>query len=272
MTSTPPAPQAAGLVRTLDGLGGFFALAAPPPQGSDAVPWAQVLSGPALEPRFDAVRTLLADGAGIPVGELDPKVAVSAVQVGLASRLWSVVLASAVLHSWVPDLSSASLLASPVHRGSVPLGVRDADHGYAVTSPEEAARRIGKTVVASSLHDLHEACAKTGRTPERVLVSNSTSSLVGALRVLGGRRPEVAGRVAELGRLLLADPAVRAGGALVPASDLPAGVGTEVPGHDPAEAAFLRTGCCVFYHLPEHGLCPDCVLAPTHPGRVTEAH
>jgi len=263
---------AAGLVRTLDELGGFFALSAPPPGGSDAVAWADVLSGPALRARFDAVRTILADGAGVPAHELDPKVAVSAVQVGLASRLWSVALASAVLHSWLPDLSSASLLASPVHRGQVPLAVQDVGAGYAVASPEEASRRIVGTVVASSLRDLHEACAREGRTPPRVLVSNSTSSLVGALRVLGGRRPKHAGRVAELGALLLADPAVRAGGTLVPAADLPPGVGTTVPGVDPAEQAFVRSGCCVFYHLPGHGLCPDCVLAPTHPDRVTEAH
>jgi iron complex transport system ATP-binding protein len=271
VTSTP-APGAAGLVRTLDGLGGFFALPAAPPDGTDAVPWADVLAGPALRARFEVVRTILADGAGMPADGLDPKVAVSAVQVGLASRLWSVALASAVLHSWLPDLSSTSLLASPVHRGQVPLAVRDLAAGYAVDSPEEAARRIVGTVVGSSLRDLHEACAREGRTPPRVLVSNSTSSLVGALRVLSARRPEHAGRVAELGNLLLADPAVRAGGDLVPAADLPPGVGTTVPGVDPAEQAFVRSGCCVFYHLPEHGLCPDCVLAPTHPGRVTEAH
>src|SRR5699024_8703219 len=132
---------AAGLVRTLDELGGFFALSAPPPGGSDAVAWAEVVSGPALRARFDAVRTILADGAGVPAHELDPKVAVSAVQVGLASRLWSVALASAVLHSWLPDLSSASLLASPVHRGQVPLAVQDVGAGYAVASPEEASRR-----------------------------------------------------------------------------------------------------------------------------------
>lgn len=267
-----PAPRAAGFVRTLDGLGGFFTLAAPPPPVSDAVGWAEVLSPRALSARVDVVRSTLAETAGIPPTELDPKVAVSAVQVGLASRLWSVALACAVLHSWVPDLSSRSLLASPVHRGQVPLGVRDARHGYVVATPGEAARRIVETVVSSSLRDLHEACARVGRTPERVLVSNSTSSLVGALRVLTGRLPGHSAPVAGLGALLLADPAVRVGGGMVPAADLPSGVGTAVPGQDPDEQAFLRSGCCVFYRLPGHGLCPDCVLAPAHPERVTEAH
>ena len=272
MTVTPPASGAAGLVRTLDGLGGFFSLAAPPPTASDAVGWTEVLSAPALEARFAVVRATLADGAGIPAGDLDPKVAVSAVQVGLASRLWSVALASVVLHSWLPDLSSSALLASPVHRGAVPLGVRDGGRGAAVASPQEAAHRIVEEVVASSLRDLHQACARVGRTPEKVLVSKSTSSLVGALWVLTARRPEHADDVAALGALLLADPAVRAGGGLVAADELPPGVGTAVPGEDPTDRAFLRAGCCVFYHLPGHGLCPDCVLARTHPERVTEAH
>lgn len=250
----------------LDALGGFFALAAPPDPGSDAVPWGQVLSAPVLTERFGTVRRALAGGSGLAEDEVDPKVAVSATQVGLASRLWSVALAAAVLHRWVPDLSASSLVASPVHRGEVPLGVRRPEAGYAVADLTHAVTVIVHTVVDSSLAGLHRACSVVGRTPARVLVSNSTSSLVGAARVLSEHRPQASADAWTLTRLLLDHPAVAAGGGIVARSALDERVGGTM---EHADEAFLRTGCCVFYRLPGHGLCPDCVLAPDRPQDVT---
>ncbi len=263
--ASPGAP----LRRTLDSLGGFFTLVAPPPAGSDALPWPRVLAEDALTARFATVRAALATGSRMAVDEVDLKVAVSATQVGLASRLWSVALGAAVLEGWLPDLGSEALLASPVHRGEVPLGVADPGRGYEVSSLPEAADVIGRTVVADSLAALNAACAAAGRTPARVLVSNSTSALVGAARVLSSHRPEHAGNAWGLARLLLRQPAVAEGGDVVEPVGLPAGVGGAM---ERADEAFLRTGCCVFYRLPGHGLCPDCVLAPSRPEQVTEAH
>lgn len=253
----------------LGSLGGFFTLVGPPPAGSDALPWPEVLAEDALTARFASVRSALAGSTGMAVDEVDPKVAVSATQVGLASRLWSVALGAAVLEGWLPDLGSASLVASPVHRGAVPLGVADPAQGYAVPSLPEAADAIAGTVVQDSLAALHAACASAGRTPDRVLVSNSTSALVGAARVLASHRPDRGADAWALARLLLAHPAVAAGGEVVSPDALPAGVGGAM---QTTEEAFLRSGCCVFYRLPGHGLCPDCVLAPSRPEQVTEAH
>ena len=254
---------------TLAGLGGFFAVAAPPALGDDAVPWTQVLAAPVLQARFDAVRSALAGSSGLPVEEIDPKVAVSATQVGLASRLWSVALGAVVLHGWVPDLSGANLVASPGHRGQVPLGVRDPGAGYAVRSPEEAAARIAQLVADDALAALEAACAEAGRTPRRVLASNSTSALVGGARVLAGLRPAHADAAWTLTRGLLRHTSVAAGGSAVDPQTLPSGVGGAMQRPD---EAFLRTGCCVFYRLPGHGLCPDCVLAPSRHTEVTPSH
>lgn len=253
----------------LGSLGGFFTLVAPPPAGSDALPWPQVLADDVLPARFASVRSALAGSTGMAVDEVDPKVAVSATQVGLASRLWSVALGAAVLEGWLPDLRSASLVASPVHRGTVPLGVADPARGYAVPSLPEAADLIVRTVVKDSLTALNAACASVGRTPDRVLVSNSTSALVGAARVLASHRPDRGADAWALARLLLAHPAVADGGEVVSPDDLPSGVGGAM---ETTDEAFLRSGCCVFYRLPGHGLCPDCVLAPSRPEQVTEAH
>lgn len=254
---------------SLTDLGGFFTLAAPPGPGTDAVPWEQVLSRPVLEERFAAVRSALASSSGLPEEAVDPKVAVSATQVGLASRLWSVALGAAVLHGRVPDLSSANLVASPVHRGQVPLGVRDPGAGYAVSSTEEAAARIAQVVADDALAALDGACAQAGRTPRRVLTSNSTSALVGGARVLAARRPEHADEAWALARALLRHTSVAAGGAAVDPTTLPEGVGGNMQRPD---EAFLRSGCCVFYRLPGHGLCPDCVLAPSRAHEVTPEH
>lgn len=263
------APAATRTRQALSALGGFFALSAPPPAGSDAVAWPAVLAEDALAARFATVRAALAASSRLPVQEVDPKVAVSATQVGLASRLWSVALGSAVLGGWLPDLTSDALVASPVHRGQVPLGTTDPGRGYAVASLAEAAHLIGRTVAEDSLAALSSACATVGRTPERVLTSNSTSALVGAARVLSSQRPDRAGDAWALARLLLQDPVVAAGGGVADPASVPAGVGGAMARVD---ETFLRTGCCVFYRLPGHGLCPDCVLAPTRPEQVTATH
>lgn len=259
-----PAPR----LRTLRELGGFHELVAPS-AGSDAVPWAQVLAEEALTARFVVVRAALADSSGIPVDDVDRKVAVSATQVGLTSRLWSVTLASTVLHGQMPDLSAANLVASPVHRGTVPLGLADPARWSSVSSLPEAVATIDEVVVRGSLADLNASCSRVGRTPEQVLLSNATSSLVGAARVLAGLRPEAGPQVWELARALLTLPGVARGGTLRDPADLPEGVGG--PLEHPDEA-FLRSGCCLFYRLPRHGLCPDCVLARHRPGQVTPAH
>ena len=268
-TAAPRAGGDGGLYPDLAGLGGFFTLLAPPPPGTDAVPWAEVLAPDVLTARFVTVRQALAAGSGLPVDEVDPKVAVSATQVGLASRLWSVALAATALHRWVPDLSASALVASPVHRGDVPLGLTRPDQGYAVATTADAVAVLTRTVVEDSLARLHEACATIGRTPERVLVSNSSSALVGAARVLARHRPDASTAAWQLVRALVEVDAVAAGGAVVPKADLHHCVGGAMEHRD---EAFLRSGCCVFYRLPGHGLCPDCVLAPSRPDEVTGDH
>lgn len=266
---SPDPTDGVGWLRTLQDLGGFHELMANPPPGSGALPWEQVLAEDALTARFAAVRQALASSSGLPVDDVDPKVAVSATQVGLASRLWSVTLASTVLHGRVPDLSPANLVASPVHRGPVPLGVVDAQLGYAVSSVPQAVSAIEQVVVDGSLAALLEACARVGRTPYRVLLSNATSALVGAARVLARLRPEAGPRAWELTRALLALPGVGQGGGVRDPSTLPEQVGGPM---ERADEVFLRAGCCVFYRLPGHGLCPDCVLAESRPQQVTPSH
>ena len=248
-------------------LGGFFALA--DPGGTDAVPWAEMLSEEPLSLRLAQVRAALASSTGQATDAVDPKVAMSALQIGLASRLWSVGVASAMFHSWVPDLGPANLLGSPIHRGTVPLALADGERGYAVSDVSGAAARLVEVVVRGSLADLDAACARVGRVSPQVLRSNSASSLVGAARVLARARPRSGPAAWELARTLLEDPALRTGGRRRARAELPDGVGGAM--EEPREA-FMRIGCCLFDRIPGHGLCPDCVRAERQPHLVTPGH
>lgn len=220
-------------------------------------------------PRLAQVRAALGVSTGQPTEQVDAKVAASALQVGLASRLWSVGVAGAVLHERVPDLGSDNLLGSPVHRGAVPLALADETAGYAAPDLSRAADVLVGTVAEDSLAALDEACARVGGVSRQVLLSNAASSLVGAARVLARARPTAGPAAWALVRLLLDRPAVGGGGLLRNRGELPEGVGG---GMERPTEAFMRRGCCLFDRIPGHGLCPDCVRAERRPDLVTPGH
>ncbi|WP_298885707.1 (2Fe-2S)-binding protein [uncultured Serinicoccus sp.] len=248
-------------------LGGFFVLT--DATGTDAVPFDELLGDAPLAARLDQVRRALAQGTGQDPADVDGKVAMSALQVGLASRLWSVGLAAAVLHGAVPDLRSRHLLGSPGHRGDVPLALAEGTPWCTVSGPRETAAELARTVVDGSLADLDAACSRVGRVPPRVLLSNAASSLVGAARVLATARPGAAATAWAVVRLVLTAPGLAPGGATRSRAGLPPGTGGPM---ERADEAFLRAGCCLFDRIPGHGLCPDCVRAPTHAHLVTPGH
>lgn len=228
-------------------LGGFFALA-PATQG--LAPLTAELEDDALTRRLSLVREALAASAGMPSADLDPRVACSALQVGLVSRLWSVGLASALVHGGVPDLAVEHLWLSPAG-GPTRLAVHPEPAWHAGSS---AAALLAEHVIPPVLA-VSGRCGDVGATAPHVLLSNATSSLVGGARVLGARRPELAAAARAAALETLADDRLSSYAQV-----------------DEASGEVTRRGCCLFYRLPEHGLCPDCVLAARHPERVTEAH
>lgn len=252
---------------TLAALGGFFALTEP--ERTDALPWLELLADHHLERRLREVREALARSTGQAPEQVDTKVAMSALQVGLASRLWSVALGSAVLDGWLPDLRPGNLLGSPGHRGAVPLALADPTAGYAAPTARHARDLIGETVVDATLVALDEACATVGKVGRQVLLSNAASSLVGAARVLSRHRADVGPAAWEVTRLLLELPGLSPGGARRRRAELPVGVGGAM---EERTEAFVRRGCCLFDRIPEHGLCPDCVRAERRPDLVTPGH
>jgi iron complex transport system ATP-binding protein len=80
-----------------------------------------------------------------------------------------------------------------------------------------------------------------------LLLDNAASALISGLRLLGPRL--AGGDWRPLATAALADRPLRGSGILRPAE----------PGK-PAEPAFVRRSCCLYYRTPAGGLCGDCPL------------
>lgn len=236
-SQTTAAQRAAELTK----LGGFAVFQT---EHDGLLPLATALDAHHLAQRFAATRSGLATGTGLPEAQVQPRTAVSAAQVGLVSRFWSIALASVALHDWVPDLSREQIWVDASHRNPSPLAIQDPGAGRLVDGPTGAVAALEELVVHGGVAAVTDACQEHGATSAKVLVSNAASSLVAAARVIGRSVPQRAERLDELARLLLDRPWLAAGGAYRDATE------------------FKRSGCCLYYRLPGHGLCPDCVLVP----------
>lgn len=236
-----PAQRAAELTE----LGGFAVFQV---ETEGLIRLATALEAQPLADRFAATRAGLAAGSGLALEQVPPRTAVSAAQVGLVSRCWSIALASVALHDWIPDLSAEQLLVGPGHRNPGPMALADPGAGRPAGELAETVIALTDLVLHGAVAAVTEACATQGRTSRTVLVSNAASALVASTRVVGrAAGPRHRTRLDALTRALLEVPWLAAGG-----------------GFDHQQ--FKRTGCCLYYRLPGHGLCPDCVLVrPGHP-------
>lgn len=236
---TPPAARRAA---ELTELGGFAVLEM---DRDGLLPLTTALDPDHLTQRFAATRAGLSAGTGVPLAQVPARTAVSAAQMGLVSRFWSIALASLALHDRVPDLTPEGVWVHPGHRNPSPLAVTGA--GRAVSGAAEAVAVLEALVVRGAVAAVTQACAEHGRTSRQVLVSNAASSLVASAGVLGGQVPPQAGRLDVVVRLLLGRPWLAAGGGYR------------------QDVGFTRAGCCLYYRLPGHGLCSDCVLVRARP-------
>ncbi|MGZ3102371.1 (2Fe-2S)-binding protein [Streptomyces sp. H62] len=208
------------------GLGGFFALRV----GGEDDGWHPVTRS------YAAGFTDLAAAVARRHRTREPRVDVSIAQLGHAARLWSPVLACAVLHGIVLDLE----------------GLQRADDGPALRVPRPAGRYVdraeGDSVralyeqvtghLSALAHGLHVKVAP------RLLDGNSASALAGAAQALLALRPAVRGPLTDLTTALL-DTGRLAGTGVLTGPDL----------------AFRRRSCCLYYRAPAGSKCGDCGLA-----------
>jgi hypothetical protein len=203
--------------------GGFFALTV----GGDPAGWHPV--GQSYADGF----TDLIDATIGRYRATESRVGASLVQLGHAARLWSPVLACALGHSVLPDLTE----------------LQRADVGAALRLPEPVGAPIGpvspellyRLVVQQHMEPL-EAGLRFKLAPA-LLSGNIASALVGSSRALLAARPDLRREIVGMTDALL-DTGRLAGSGVITSEDL----------------GFRRRSCCLFYRLPGGSTCGDCPL------------
>ncbi|MFD8599341.1 (2Fe-2S)-binding protein [Kitasatospora sp. NPDC059646] len=209
-------------------LGPYFATrTGAPPAGFRPLHELSAPDGP-LAGRIDEVaRVLRTDEA---------RVAASTAHLGLAARLWSVALGTAVTTGRLPDLDGARFTLPP--QGPFDLWLPDRP------GPEASAAALHALVMDRHLHPLADAVRARTPLSAGLLAGNAASALVGAARRLG-TVPALRAPAAALARALLAFPDLSPAGEATP---------------PPRPLAFRRASCCLYYRTPAGGLCGDCVF------------
>jgi hypothetical protein len=233
-------------------LGPFFAVAAHPPGTPPVPPWRPVseltgTAGPpdALGGRIAAVRVALADRGGRAVSEIEPRVAASAVHLGLVARLTAPALGAAVLGTPL-DLRPDGLWWQDETGGPVPLSV-PATESAAGTAAADWAERLVEDVLVP----VTAATARAIPVADRVLWGNVASAVNSAAAQLARQRQELAAAAWRAAARLFGSPRLRG------------------EPHPPGPG-FRRSSCCLFYRLEPgtaSAICGDCVLGGR--GRVS---
>lgn len=257
------------LLAEVAALGEFFRVdpaRAAHPQGTDRL--ADLYAGdPAL---LDHIRV-----ATDRLGSSELRVGGSILFQGLAARLWSPVVATALAYDRVLTLPPTTTCWHPTQNGGR-LQATDPHLDPAGADPATRPAAVVRAVVDLHLVPLVAAVSGWVRLPAALLWGNAASALVGSLGVLVRARPSHREAATRLLRALLVDPSrdphdgdplggdsaaeypLAEGGALTEPSsaDAPSADRTGLPG-------FVRSSCCLYYRIPGGGLCGDCPLSST---------
>ncbi|HTR94263.1 MAG TPA: IucA/IucC family C-terminal-domain containing protein [Trebonia sp.] len=242
----------------LAALGPFFAVGSHSPGAPPPASWrpGSELAGPSdsVAARVAAVRAALAARGGRDTGDVEPRVAGSAVHLGLVARLISPALGAAVLRCPV-DLGLSGLWWQDELGGAMPLSVpAPADHA-SEAAPSEAAPSEApapeaepaweRRLLDETIAPVTAAVAGLVPVSGRVLWGNVASAINTAAAQVARQRPDLAADAWQVAGRLLADSRLR---------DEPC----------PPGPAFRRASCCLYYRLAPgdpSAICGDCVLS-----------
>lgn len=226
----------------LAALGPFFAVGSHPPAAEPDAPWrpAGELTTPdgPLRDRVASVRAALAARNGRIPAEVEPRVAASAVHLGLVARLVSPALGAAVLHGRA-DMRPDGLWWQDVAGGPVPLSVAAPPAGHGDQGDWD------RVLLDETVAPLTAAITRLVPVSGRVLWGNVASAVNAAAAQVARQRPDLARAAWQAAGRLFASP-------LLHAEPCPPG------------PAFRRSSCCLFYRLAPGNpaaVCGDCVLA-----------
>lgn len=238
-----PASLLAPVLEDIAGINMFFALETYAPERGWAAALGGGLSEEVLTAEVEAVRGRLAALFGGGAEDVEWRVGASLFHQGLASRVLSPVLAAALCHGMRLDpwrlfvLPGGPMVVRTTETEARPLVSR---------APQEIAQGpIEETV--TGLEGVAAALGRVGGIAPGLLRGNTAAALAGAARSLGSARPEHRQSAEQVVRALLSAPCLK-------------GTGTYIGTDEQGRASFRRTTCCLYYRLPEGGLCGDCAL------------
>jgi hypothetical protein len=241
-------------------LGPYFAVKLHPPGQPLADPWRPLTS---LLDSPDDLRQQIADvrcalAADRPPGAVEFRVAASVAHLGVAARLISPVLGTAVLFGWVPRMDPAEVAWQPVLGGPLPLSLpasalagRGDQPGEGQSGEEQPgegqlASELRLSLLQGPVRALTEVTAAMSVSPI-VLDGNIASAVNAAAAMIAAARPGLATRAAAVRRALLNAPEL---------------AGTWTGGAE----GFRRRSCCLIYRAAPaatSAVCGDCVLNAT---------
>lgn len=202
---------------------GFFVITV----GGDDTDWLPI------QRCYDHGYTDLIEATARRYGNTDPLVATSLVHLAHATRLWSPMLACALMHKVVPDLRrlqravDGTALRLPTATGH-PLEGSAADQLYRIVVQE---------------HLEQFAAGLAVRPANGLLAGNIASALVGACQALSATHPELSNEIAVTCDVLLATGILAGSGQL-----------------GGPHRQLRRRSCCLFYRTSAGSVCTDCVF------------
>jgi hypothetical protein len=240
----------------LAALGPFFAVGSHRPGATPVAPWRPVseltdptgATGPAgpLRDRMGAVRAALADrasGGSRATGEVEPRVAASALHLGLMARLVAPALGSAVLGN-PDDMRPGGLWWQDEIGGPVPLSVPAPPSAPAVGGERLTPGEWGERFIDEIVAPVTAAIARLVSLSDCVLWGNVASAVNAAAAQVARQRPDLAGDAWHVAAGLFCSPRLSRE-------------------RHPPGPGFRRLSCCLFYRLAPgspSAICGDCVL------------
>jgi ferric iron reductase protein FhuF len=180
------------------------------------------------------------------LGTRERRVAASILHLGIAARLWSPYLGTAVVHDTLLDWTADTLHFKPAPSGPLPLRLLfpAARPATDTTTPDMATSvYIAMEPLLTALNDLVRATVKIA---PGLLWGNTASALGGAVHTLTRQRPAHSSKAVALGATLLGHGRLRGLGHFTEPA--------------PGRPFFTRTTCCLYYRIPGAGTCGDCAL------------
>lgn len=219
-------------------LGGYFTL--PTGVAGQSRCLSELFTDDAILDHIGRTRAAIASSTGCASDRIPVRMAASSFQLGVAARLLSPAIGSALCVAAIPVLDHRSVRWQPSEGHAPQFTVTETD--WIPVTPATSAQVISESVIPA-LTDLGARLDRLVSLSPRITLGNLTSAANGAVTVLAMSRPQLEAAGRALVSALLGTEAL-------------AGTGSFPDGH------FRRNSCCLFYQAPQSGLCGDCVLTP----------